>query len=399
MDRAPKAMQLVGHDLFIAAWGYGIQVLDVSDPRRPEWKGGWNPRRAPLGIQVVGDYAFVADRIAGLTVLEVANSANPVWLTTFDTPGDAMGVHVTGKYAYVADGSRSGLLIFDVSDPHQPALVGKYEPPHHYPSSVQVVDHIAYLSCGSWFERVDVSDPLNPKSAGRCRVALAFHTHVTGKLAYTGAQILDARDPMFVANWEGGGNSIHVVDGFAYATSYGGGLRVVDVRDPLATRLVAVFLPDSPQYDVIVVGNRAYLMDTGASVRILDISDPRNPEQIGFFASSRYASGVLTFRKPGLPSVTETSRAETKPVPVPDSARAITNAPPELSDSRTLSDGAFSFVLAGVPLAKYVIQASTDLASWETVGTNALPASGVLRITDQQAVAFPLRYYRAVQVP
>lgn len=395
MDRAPKALQLVGHDLFVAAWGYGIQILDVSNPTSPKWKGGWNPRRAPVGIQVVGNHAYVADRIAGLTVLDVANPANPVWLTTFDTPGDAMNVHVAGEHAYVADGPGSGLLIFDVSNPHKPTLVGEYAPPHHHPSSVQVVDHIAYLSCYSWFERVDVSNPSNPKPLGRCRVTMAFHSHVVEKLAYTGAQILDARDPRFVANWPGGGNSVHVVNGFAYAASYGGGLRVADVREPLDAKLVAVFLPDAPQYDVIVVGSRAYLMDTGASIRILDVSDPRNPTQIGSFPASQYASSVLTFKRPE--PATGIEAPDAPQLPSVDTTAAITNAPPELSHPHTSAQGEFSFLLAGVPHATYVIQASTDLTSWTAITTNVLPATGALRITDAQAAEFLQRYYRAVQ--
>jgi len=353
---------------------------------------------APLGIHVVGEYAFVADRVAGLTVLDVANAANPVWLTTFNTPGDAMSVHVAGGHAYVADGHGSGLLIFDVSNPRQPSLVGKYVPPDHYPLSVQVVGDIAYLSCSSWFERVDVSNPSKPRAAGRCR-AWGNYTHVVGKLAYTGAQILDARDPMFVANWEGGGNSVHVSNGFAYASSYGGGLRVVDVRDPLATRRMAVFLPESPQYDVIVLGNRAYLLDTGASIRILDVSDPANPNQTGIFASSQYASGVLTFKKPVVPNSVETTKTEVEKVSTPAAARAITNAPPELSDPQTSAQAEFSFVLSGVPHATYIIQASADLASWAAITTKGLPASGVLRITDPHAAAYPVRYYRAVKSP
>lgn len=395
LDRAPKALQLVGHDLFVAAWGYGIQILDVSNPTSPKWKGGWNPRSAPVGIQVVGNHAYVADRIAGLTVLDVANPANPVWLTTFDTPGDAMNVHVAGEHAYVADGPGSGLLIFDVSNPHKPTLVGEYAPPHHHPSSVQVVDHIAYLSCYSWFERVDVSNPSNPKPLGRCRVTMAFHSHVVEKLAYTGAQILDARDPRFVANWPGGGNSVHVVNGFAYAASYGGGLRVADVREPLDAKLVAVFLPDAPQYDVIVVGSRAYLMDTGASIRILDVSDPRNPTQIGSFPASRYASSVLTFKRPE--PATGVEAPDATRLPSVDTTAAITNAPPELSHPHTSAQGGFSFVLAGLPHATYVIQASTDLTSWTAITTNVLPATGALRITDAQAAEFVQRYYRAVQ--
>jgi hypothetical protein len=64
-----------------------------------------------------------------------------------------------------------------------------------------------------------------------------------------------------------------------------------------------------------------------------------------------------------------------------------------------VAGGGFSFQLAGVPQATYVIQASTNLAAWVPVATNTLPASGVLQITDPEAAAFSLRYYRAMKSP
>ena len=82
-----------------------------------------------------------------------------------------------------------------------------------------------------------------------------------------------------------------------------------------------------------------------------------------------------------------------------NSVTVSTNAPPQLSDPRRSTGGGFSFQLAGVPLATYVIQASTNLAAWVPVATNTLPASGVLQIADPQAAAFSSRYYRAVKAP
>jgi Glycosyl hydrolase family 9/Cellulase N-terminal ig-like domain len=86
----------------------------------------------------------------------------------------------------------------------------------------------------------------------------------------------------------------------------------------------------------------------------------------------------------------------------PDGRRAFatnlvsvsTNAPPQLSDPQRISGG-FSFTLAGAPLASYVIQVSTNLATWASLSTNTLPANGQLTITDIQAAVYARRYYRA----
>ncbi|MDQ6631049.1 MAG: glycoside hydrolase family 9 protein, partial [Verrucomicrobiota bacterium] len=91
----------------------------------------------------------------------------------------------------------------------------------------------------------------------------------------------------------------------------------------------------------------------------------------------------------------------------PDGRRAFavssvivsTNAPPQLSDPQRVPGGGFSFRLAGVPQANYLIQVSTNFADWNTIATNVLPTSGVLRITDPTTAGFLGRYYRAVKVP
>ncbi len=91
---ATKYLQVVDHYLFVALWGRGVQVLDISDPTRPKWVGGWNPRRCQEGIHVSGGRAYIADRLAGLTVLDVSNPTQPAQIGNVDTPGDAFAVDV-----------------------------------------------------------------------------------------------------------------------------------------------------------------------------------------------------------------------------------------------------------------------------------------------------------------
>jgi hypothetical protein len=82
-----------------------------------------------------------------------------------------------------------------------------------------------------------------------------------------------------------------------------------------------------------------------------------------------------------------------------NSVTVAAEAAPNLTNPQSLAGGGFSFMLAGNPLATYVIQVSTDLGTWNPIATNALPASGVLNITDSQAGSFSRRYYRAIKIP
>ena len=73
-----------------------------------------------------------------------------------------------------------------------------------------------------------------------------------------------------------------------------------------------------------------------------------------------------------------------------------TNAPPELSAPNSSSAG-FSFMLAGAPLGKYAIQASTNFSDWQSISTNIVLGNGLIEIADPGMVS--RRYYRAMKVP
>jgi glycosyl hydrolase family 9/cellulase-like Ig domain-containing protein len=82
-----------------------------------------------------------------------------------------------------------------------------------------------------------------------------------------------------------------------------------------------------------------------------------------------------------------------------NSVTVSTDAPPVITNPRRLAGGGFSFTLAGTPLTRYLIQVSTDLANWNSLATNALPAVGAVTITDPQPTSFSPRFYRALRAP
>ncbi|CCI16601.1 hypothetical protein MICAF_2090001 [Microcystis aeruginosa PCC 9807] len=73
-------------------------------------------------MQIVGNYAYVADGGAGLQIIDISNPTIPIFKGNYDTSGGAEDVQVMGKYAYVAD-SSGGLKIIDVSEFTSPQTV------------------------------------------------------------------------------------------------------------------------------------------------------------------------------------------------------------------------------------------------------------------------------------
>jgi len=74
---------------------------------------------------VADDYAYVAMAGAGVTILDVSNPRDPHVVVSF-TPGlSAWGLWAGSGYLHICD--VTGLLIFDVRDPHNPVLVASDE--------------------------------------------------------------------------------------------------------------------------------------------------------------------------------------------------------------------------------------------------------------------------------
>ncbi len=220
-----KALQVVGSNLFVAAWGRGVQVLDISDPAHPRWKGGWNPRQCPVGIHVVGDYAFVANRTSGLSVLDVRNPANPVLVGSVRYSGDAMAINVAGRYAYVADYPK-GFRIIDVQNPAQPVVLGGGSLPQGA-NSVHVVGDYACFTEPMGLHIFDVRDPLDPKPVGSPKIMGQY-------------------------------SRVQIVGQHAFVAAGQGGLLILDLTDPASPQPVDRLMPEANSLPIIAHNSNGF---------------------------------------------------------------------------------------------------------------------------------------------
>jgi hypothetical protein len=79
----------------------------------------------------------------------------------------------------------------------------------------------------------------------------------------------------------------------------------------------------------------------------------------------------------------------------PASSMVYTNATPTLSVLASDTNGSFQFNIAGVTGLNYIVQGSTNLTDWLSIGTNLSP----FLFIDLYATNFPQRFYRAVFQP
>jgi hypothetical protein len=387
---------IAGSSLYVAAWGYGLQVLDISTPTQPRWVGAWNQRGAPTGIYVVERYAYVANRPCGLEILDVHDPRNPVSLANLRTGGDAMGVFVKGQFAYMADGvhvtgaqsysympgGNKGLKVIDIKIPQQPQLLSA--PSQQTPVGVGVADVVN-------LDRIVYENIAEYAAIPSLRRVNAIAAGMTG---------------------------FYVSGNLAYSTAGRSGLRIYDVSDANQPMEICNFKTPYGTWDVRVAGKYAYLMDSGTSIHVLDVSDSAKPQEVGQFSCTGYVSRWIALEpiaanvprtsdvpapKPAdtvaskLPTETEVA-ANSPPTPgvAAPEIKPIDTAPPQLINPRRLADGSFKFTLVGVASGRYVIQFTSDWGEWTNLSTNSLSGNGFATIADPHAAEATQRYYRAV---
>jgi hypothetical protein len=184
-------LALSGQVAFLACRHCGVELVDISDPRRA----------AHLSTIRVGEAQSVAARdgylYAGvwatrkLVVCDVRNPRRPVRVGYADLDGFGDGVALRGSLCFAATGHHSqaaktarpqpgqpgygaghGLEIFDISRPEQPRLISRIKTPARYRLfmdmwGVEVSGRYAFVAdTYNGMFVVDISDPAHPKFAG-----------------------------------------------------------------------------------------------------------------------------------------------------------------------------------------------------------------------------------------
>jgi hypothetical protein len=302
-----RAVTVVGN--YAYAVGDRLEIIDISNPSNPIFKGSYKISGGASGVQVVGNYAYVANGDSGLQIIDISNPTTPTLKGNYNTSGGASGVQVVGNYAYVADGS-SGLQIIDISNPTTPTLKGNYNTSGNA-LDVQVVGNYAYVADdSSGLQIIDISNPTTPTLKGNYNTSgSAYSVQVVGNYAYiadrgSGLQIIDISNPsapIFKSNYDTNGDDafdVQIVGNYAYIANGTQGLQIIDISNPSTPTLKGNFYEYQNGYVISsytglqVLGSYAYVAHYLPGLKIIDISNPITPTLKGKYDTSGVAQGV-----------------------------------------------------------------------------------------------------------
>lgn len=297
--------------LDLAYWGEGgLTVFDVNDPSQPRLvnqissQGGyWN------GVWAKGDALYVGSR-NGVVTFDITNPANPVLTPTqVQEAVTAHTVFVEGDRLYAMGAPTR---IFDIANPREPKLLGRYSPPgaDTYPHAYV---HDAFVYKGRmysyyWSYGLQISD-ISGVSAEQAPVPLGSYRYAVNadgspwvNYAHSHAGAVGTFGDRLIA-FEGG-------------EDWGAHLRVLDVTDPAHVKFLVAYRlrPEVSIHNMVLdeAKKRLYIAYYQEGVRVLDVANPEQPREIGYFNTFRaedmyrglgFYDGAIGIRVPQVPDV------------------------------------------------------------------------------------------------
>lgn len=285
--------------------GLRLLVFNVSNPDQILLVGQSDP--LPYGLDqsaVFGSYAYVLGGQA-LTVLSVSNPTHPVVLGSLNLGKELRALAALESKVVLL--SEAGVHIISTSNPALPsqvdfiALTGGVElvmaGPYACVTAGAAGLYVVNLSSasaayeGDWLTGLGTADEL---------AALSNYLYVSdrdtntlnvveissgGQLSQRGSYLLPVSGWEAIIDLAAGSNKV-------YVAAYAGGLRVIDVSNPILPVEQGRAYTGIFTYEVSASGSYAYAVDLGSGLHVFDASGSTNPLQIDAYAG---LGGTLAF--------------------------------------------------------------------------------------------------------
>lgn len=284
---------------FVARHDSGLRIIDVSDPARPHEIGEFHTSGCDYwDVAVADDYAYVTGGLANeFVIFDITDPSAPQMVGTLPLNGVPLRIAMKGIYALVTT-DMLGLAVVNVSDPTAPWLAGFAYPTHGALWDIALSGSMAYCTWGSGEKGqdfdpsgitvFDVTCPTTPAVVGEWRSPdFARSVFAAGDLLYVGSgvgsfSILDVSDPRRPTgrgHLVTGGNAVDVVAraGVACVADNVGGFTTADVSDPSAPVVLGNAWEASSVTGATVTGSRAIVTDVLYGIHVLDVSEPAQP--------------------------------------------------------------------------------------------------------------------------
>ncbi len=325
-----------------------LSVVDVSAPATPLELSSI-PLHDEIGaLAIQGEFLYVGLKSLGLVTVDISNPVLPTLLSTLSTSPGFRDLTLSGNRMYAVHSTswyHTALVIYDLSDPTQPGLLGSYvfdtvimdadaEGNYVYVSSytggfyvldvsnpanpilasqrsipdnglsVAVQGNYVYYGSSDHIFTLDVSNPLDPRVVGDVLIGGWFSDLiVSGELlyangSYSGVSTLSLSNPTHPVVLSNCPNSDNLTDmaltgDIILGASGGNGMKVLDMTPPQAPALLCIYSAQRNFQAVEWRDQLAYLAGGQGGFYIVDVSDPATLVQTGCLNAIGSATHIL----------------------------------------------------------------------------------------------------------
>ncbi len=260
-------------------------------------------------VVIKDDLAFCAAAAAGIDIIDISNPARPEPVAECKCNINVGHLFPAGKYLYLTgqrlDGNDYGFAIIDVSDPSHPEVAASVNN-ISFAGEVKVSGNYAYVASFTEIKIFNISDPTNPVATGSCKLGNIPYTFaISGNYAlvanvFRGLQVVDIKNPeapVLITSDESSGRhlkDIVIRDNFAFVISDEEGLVVFDIENPKAPTPVAAYaLPEKGKAIAWAPNGRDILLsDEKNTLYIFSTADPAAPVLLATYPTPAAAPGI-----------------------------------------------------------------------------------------------------------
>ncbi|MDP8239077.1 MAG: T9SS type A sorting domain-containing protein [Candidatus Hatepunaea meridiana] len=303
------AVAVQGDYAYVGTDTTGLYVIDISDPANPEFTGSNLDRDILIANSIVveGDYVYIAASLTGMYIFDVSDRESPVEIEEFEIDsGSGISVTLEGNYAFLGIRTEGdNLYVLDISDPENISLETEcLDLPWGYPSDLSIGGNYLYVAAGAdRLKILDISDPADPLEISQCNSPnISNGVAVSGDFCYVGSvtglcivQVSDPERPFQVGRWSeesGHLRCIEVKDNYAFAADYYGMVCVIDYSDPGTPLMVDYCRVGGAPTGMQIDGDLAFISSADGGLRIVNIDDPLDISEISSVANMGIAWDV-----------------------------------------------------------------------------------------------------------
>ncbi|MFX1252126.1 MAG: LVIVD repeat-containing protein [Promethearchaeota archaeon] len=290
-------------DIGLGSSGYTYEALTQTSQIQFVELGQYDSGGIVFGVEIIDEIAYIADFGRGLIILNISDPCNPTELGSFYDGGNPHDIFLSDNLAYMAN-HGNGLEIFNITNPNHPTKVGQIiDSGDGQADGVFVSNNRVYVA--EWYDStwswkmiiINVTNPANPIKIAEYADADGqfFRFYTEGDILYTscfddGFKILNISMPTNIIElgrfYDGGSSSeFQVVDSIAYIADGGGGLELLNISDPASPVKLGEYDDEGTVFDVKISEEVAYIAGYGTGLTMLNISNPANITLLGQYSS------------------------------------------------------------------------------------------------------------------